>query len=169
LTANGLGTREIDAGLERWCAVFSRLYVELLATASTDEWTVAPGAVEILARPAPDHRLALLTGNPEPVARARLERLGLQDFFPPGQGAFGCEADERHELIELARRRAGDWPAERTVLVGDTPRDIDGARRAGVRGVGVTSGAFDAGALAEADAVVTSLHELPATLERRDA
>ena len=54
-----------------------------------------------------------------------------------GQGAFGCEADERPELIALARQRAGDWPAERSVEVGDTPRDVEGAKAAGVLSVAV--------------------------------
>ena len=80
-------------------------------------------------------RLALLTGNPEPVARARMERLGLARFFPPGQGGFGCDAEERAALIETARRRAGGWPAGRTVAVGDTPRDGEAAREAGIRSI----------------------------------
>jgi phosphoglycolate phosphatase len=166
LLANGLERAVIDRGLEQWCAVFSRVYVELLAAASTDFWEVAPGASEVLDGLTTRNRLALLTGNPEPVARARLERLGLDQLFPTGQGAFGCEADERHELIALARERAGDWPTERTVLVGDTPRDVEGARAAGVRAVGVTSGRFDAAELAQADAVVGALKELPVALRQ---
>ena len=166
LLANGLERAAIDRGLDDWCAVFSRIYVDLLARAETDFWEVAPGTAELLAALATRQRLALLTGNPEPVARARLGRLGLAEFFPRGDGAFGCEADERHQLIALARTRAGDWPAERTVLVGDTPRDVEGAQAAGVRAVGVTSSRFDEAALAEADAVIDSLHKLPSILER---
>ena len=96
--------------------------------ADTSGWRAAPGAGEALARlEAAGHRLALLTGNPEPVARARLERLGLARFFPAGQGAFGCESESRAELIALARARAGDWPAEATVEVGDTALDASAA------------------------------------------
>jgi phosphoglycolate phosphatase-like HAD superfamily hydrolase len=86
------------------------------------------------------HRLALLTGNPEPMARARMERLGLERFFPAGQGAFGCDAEERVELIDLARTRAGDWPADATVEIGDTARDESSAREAGIRAVSVATG-----------------------------
>jgi phosphoglycolate phosphatase-like HAD superfamily hydrolase len=95
-----------------------------------------------------DH-LALLTGNPEPVARARLERLGLARFFPAGQAAFGCERESRGELIALARARAGDWPAERTVEVGDTAVDVSSAREAGIRSLRVGAGTSLTDALAQ--------------------
>lgn len=132
-----------DAGLDApelgpWCAEFAKRYLELLSEADTSDWQAASGAEESLARlQAAGQRLALLTGNPEPVARARLERLGLGRFFPAGQGAYGCEAESRAELIALARARAGDWPADRTVEVGDTAVDVSSARDAGIRSLRV--------------------------------
>jgi phosphoglycolate phosphatase-like HAD superfamily hydrolase len=78
-----------------------------------------------------------LTGNPKQMARARLERLGLARFFPRAQGAFGCESESREELIALARRRAGGWPAARTVEIGDTPRDASSSRAAGIGSITV--------------------------------
>ena len=132
-----------DAGLDApelgpWCAEFAKRYLELLSDADTGDWQAASGAEESLARlQAAGQRLALLTGNPEPVARARLERLGLGRFFPAGQGAYGCEAESRAELIALARARAGDWPADRTVEVGDTAVDVSSARDAGIRSLRV--------------------------------
>jgi phosphoglycolate phosphatase len=132
-----------DAGLDRpelapWCTQFASRYLELLSKADTSGWGGAPGAEEALERlDAAGHRLALLTGNPEPVARARVERLGLTRFFPSGQGAFGCESESRGELIALARARAGDWPADRTVEVGDTAVDVSSAQDAGIRSLRV--------------------------------
>ena len=73
------------------------------------------------------------------MARARMERLGLAGFFPTGQGAFGCDAEERVELLAIARRRAGDRPAERTVEIGDTSRDVESAHEAGIRSIAVRS------------------------------
>ena len=110
-------------------------------------------------------RRALLTGNPELVASARIERIGLAEFFPPGQGAFGCDAEDRAELIDIARGRAGDWPREQTVAVGDTEADVDGARRAGIHVIGFGPDP----ALAKADAVIQRMDELPAALERLSA
>jgi phosphoglycolate phosphatase len=155
LRAAGLSDDEITPLLGRWCAEAAKRYLELVADADTSHWAAAEGASEVL--PLIEHR-ALLTGNPEPVARARMERIGLADLFPQGQGAFGCEAEDRAQLIGIARRKAGGWPADRTVAVGDTPTDIAGARAAGIKVVGFGSG------LDEADAVIERIDELPAAL-----
>lgn len=145
----GLDDREIEAGLEPWCAELTARYLELLGDADTSGWAAAIGAEQALRRlAAAGHRLALLTGNPEPVARGRLERLGLARFFPAGQGAFGCESESRAELIALARARAGNWPREATVEVGDTAVDESSAREAGIRSLLVGHGASLAEALA---------------------
>jgi phosphoglycolate phosphatase-like HAD superfamily hydrolase len=110
-----------------------------------------------------EHR-ALLTGNPEPVARARMRRVDLDAFFPAGQGAFGCEREDRVQLFALARERAGGWPADRTVEVGDTPLDVSSSRAAGCLSVAVTTGRYDAEALDDAHVVIAELTELPAAL-----
>jgi phosphoglycolate phosphatase len=157
LRADGLTDDEITPLLDKWCAEASSRYLELLADADTSQWAAAEGAAEVL--PQIEHR-ALLTGNPEPVARARMERIGLAELFPAGQGAFGCEAEERAELIAIARRKAGDWPSEDTVAVGDTPADIQGARAAGIKVVGFGEG------LEDADAVIERMAELPAALQK---
>ena len=141
------GRAGVDAGeLAAWCPCFAERYLELLAGADTSGWRAAPDADDALERlHGAGHRLALLTGNPEPMARARMTRLGLGRFFPAGQGGFGCEDESREELIALARARAGDWPADATVEIGDTRRDADSARAAGIRSIGVAqSGLADA-------------------------
>ena len=162
LRLEGLSDAEIDVGLARWCQEASARYLELLEEADTSDWHAPEGTAEALAQI--EHR-ALLTGNPEPVARARMEKLGLAEFFPPGQGAFGCDAEDRAELIGIARERAGDWPRNQTVAVGDTEADVAGARAAGIQVVGFG----DDPALAAADAVIQSMAELPAALERLSA
>jgi len=161
LRAAGLSDAEIGAGLARWCETFSNLYVELLAIADTSNWELGPHAAEAVA--AVD-RPALLSGNPPQVAHARMHRLGLGRFFPQGQGAFGCEREDRTALFALARERAGGWPGERTVAVGDTPLDISSAHGAGCRCIGVTTGRYGHEELAEADAVIADLSELERAL-----
>jgi len=160
LRAAGLGDDEIDPHLARWCTEASDRYLELLAQTDTSHWAAAEGAARAISQI--EHR-ALLTGNPEPVARARMERIDLAPLFPPGQGAFGCEAESREELIGIARHRAGDWPHERTVAVGDTPADVSGARAAGIKVVGFASHGRK-NALAGADAVIERMADLPGTL-----
>jgi phosphoglycolate phosphatase len=166
LSAAGFSTEEIDAGLERWCDEFSAQYVRLLADADTSHWELGPGAHDAIAAIA--HR-ALLTGNPPAVAHARMQRLGLAKYFPPGEGAFGCERERRIELFALARERAGNWPAERTIAVGDTPLDVSSAHDAGCRCVAVTTGRYGREQLASADVVIADLTQLAQVLHALDA
>jgi len=140
LHAAGVADPAIDARLDRWCEAFAERYLELLVEADTSGWEARPGAAEALSRlQAEGVRLALVTGNPEPMARARLQHLRLERFFPGGQGAFGCEAEERAALLELARERAGDWPAAATAEIGDAPADVASAKAAGFRSIAITS------------------------------
>ncbi len=162
LEAAGVDLARIDAGLPRWCEVFSARYVELLHRADTSHWELAPHAEEALAS---IEQRALLTGNPPAVAHARMQRLGIGRFFPSGQGAFGCERERRVELFDLARRRAGGWPANWTVAVGDTPLDVSSSHAAGCLCVGVTTGRYGSDQLHAADAVIPDLSELRAALE----
>jgi phosphoglycolate phosphatase len=165
LQADGLSDDEIDPGLGRWCKEASARYLELLSEADTSDWHASEGAAETISQI--EHR-ALLTGNPEPVARARMDLIGLNHLFPPGQGAFGCDAEDRPTLIDLARHRAGDWPREDTVAVGDTISDITGARAAGVRVIGFAAdGQRDE--LAGADVVIEKMAELPGVLAQLSA
>ena len=161
LAAAGFSQQEIDEGLPRWCEAFSAHYVRLLGSADTSHWEVGAGAHGALA--SLEHP-ALLTGNPPAVAFARMERLDLNRYFRIGEGAFGCERERRLELFELARERAGDWPAERTVAVGDTPLDISSAHDAGCRCVAVTTGRYGRHQLAAADVVIATLADLPTAL-----
>jgi phosphoglycolate phosphatase-like HAD superfamily hydrolase len=131
---------------------------------------LAPGVPELLralaARPA-DFRLSLVTGNLEPVARLKLDRAGIGRYFAAGQGGFGSDNESRAELPPIARARASDppWPRERTVVIGDTPRDIACARADGVRVAAVGTGPFGVEALADADAVVDDARALLPVLE----
>jgi phosphoglycolate phosphatase len=115
-------------------------------------------------------RLSLVTGNYEAVARLKLGAAGLGHHFPAGQGGFGSDDEDRTELPAIARARAGapgePWPRKRTVVIGDTPRDIACARVDGVRAVAIATGPHPPEELAGADAVVGSTPELRAELER---
>src|SRR5512133_1637766 len=72
----GLDDHAVEAGLRDWCPGFAARYLELLGHADTSTWEAAPGAVAALSRlQAAGFRLALWTGNPEPMARARMKLL----------------------------------------------------------------------------------------------
>jgi phosphoglycolate phosphatase len=128
--------------------------------------TVLPGVPELLRSLAGEAgvRLALLTGNYEPVARLKLSRAGVGHHFPSDQGAFGSDSEDRAALPAIARRRAGDaglsYPRDRTIVIGDTPLDIACARADGVRSVAVATGPYGVEGLRAADAVAADGHEL---------
>jgi phosphoglycolate phosphatase-like HAD superfamily hydrolase len=160
LLACGVEADAIDREVERVARLTTEAYEELCPADLSNK--VAPGIPALLSalHGDPRYRLSLVTGNFEPVARLKLARAGIGDYFDPGQGGFGSDAEEREELPPLARARAGEWPRERTVVVGDTPRDVACARADGLRVVAVTTGPFDAAALHEADHVVSGADEL---------
>jgi phosphoglycolate phosphatase-like HAD superfamily hydrolase len=135
---------------------------------------VAPGVAEVLEKLAAraDVRLALLTGNLECVARLKVDRAGLGSYFPHGQGAFGSDSEDRSDLPEIARTRAGmdgqPYPREKTVVIGDTPRDIACARADGVHCIAIATGPYRASDLHGADVVIDMAREIPVALARID-
>jgi phosphoglycolate phosphatase len=164
LLAGGVDASEIDAQAEAVRLECCRQYASLLTSDLSD--TVLPGVRELLDWLAgrAGVRLALVTGNYEPVARRKLEAAGLGSHFAPGQGAFGSDCEDRTALPAIARRRAGAdgvaHPREATIVIGDTPRDILCARADGVRCLAVASGPFGVDELRAADAVAAGAFEL---------
>ncbi len=155
--AHGVAAERIDERMddvrEIACATYARIVEDDLSAA------VLPDVFELLAdlRRREDVRLGLVTGNFEPIARIKLERAGIGGFFAPGVGGFGSDAEDRSELPALARARAGGaaapWPRERTLIVGDTPRDIACARADGVGVLAVATGPYATEDLGGADGV----------------
>ena len=157
LLAAGVGHAEIDARSGDVAARAVEAYADLCPQDLSPR--LAPGIVELLDALGGREdlfRLSLVTGNLEPVARLKLARAGIGHRFPAGQGGFGSDHASRAELPPLARARMSDppWPRERTVVIGDTPRDIACARADRVRVIAVATGPFGAEDLAGADAVV---------------
>ena len=159
------GVSELDeAWVEETVLEYERLCPDDLSA------KVAPGMVELLealvARP-DEFRLSLVTGNLEAVARRKLAAAGIGHYFEPGQGGFGSDHEERGRLPSIARERASTpaWPRERTVVIGDTPRDIACARVDEVRVAAVATGPYPVEALADADAVADDARALLPVLE----
>ena len=157
LAAAGMAAPGDDA-VARWervaCAAYERLEVDADGDPVHGE---TAAALERLR--AAGHRLALVTGNLEPIARRKLAMRGLDGFFPRRQGGFGSDAVWRAELVRIARERAGGdggaFERSDTVLIGDTPRDVEAALADGVRCLGITGPRYDAAALLAAGATAT--------------
>jgi phosphoglycolate phosphatase-like HAD superfamily hydrolase len=155
LLDSGVSAERIDAGVEDLRAACVQTYARLCASSLAE--FVIPGIPELLREldGHPEARLSLVTGNLEPIARLKLSRSGLGGYFAPGQGAFGSDAEDRTELPAIARRRAGEnglpYPRERTVLIGDTARDVACAHADGLPCVAVGTGPHRRERLADAD------------------
>ena len=166
----GISARRIDERADEVSEECYRAYVRLCPEDLSD--TVLAGIPELLRWLSghEDIRLAVLTGNYEPVARLKLRRAGIGEHFAPGQGAFGSDSEDRAALPAIARRRAGSaarpYARERTIIIGDTPRDIACARADGVRCIAVTTGPYTREDLLDADAVAADAVELRAALTR---
>lgn len=168
LTLAGVSADRIDAR----SAAVSALACEEFARRCPPDLSrhLSPGMADVLRDLAADERmrLSLVTGNLEPVARLKLHRAGIDRYFPRGQGGFGSDDEDRAALPQIARVRAAvdgrAWPRERTVVIGDTPRDIACARADGVSVVAIATGPYGAADLAGADAVVAAARDLPAAL-----
>jgi phosphoglycolate phosphatase-like HAD superfamily hydrolase len=166
LVLAGVDARRIDDGLQDFRDAATAAYARRCPPDLRGN--VAPGMPQVL-QVLLDRGdlLSLVTGNLEPIARLKLERAGLAALFPRGEGGFGSDHEDRAALPPIARARAGrraglghPWPRGRTVLVGDTPRDVACARADGLRVVAVTTGPFGRDDLRGADAVVDRPAEL---------
>ncbi len=168
LLAAGVSAERIDdradAVREACAAAYARLCPSDLSSA------VVPGVPALLEwlSERDGVQLGLLTGNFEAVARLKLARAGIGRFFPPRQGAFGSDGEDRAALPAIARRRAGSsgrpHPREQTIVIGDTPRDIACARADMLRCVGVACGPYSVDELRDADAAVADIEGLRAVL-----
>lgn len=170
LLENGIDAAQIDARFGRVVRRVSEDYDPGDLTAH-----VSPGIVDVLAElgDRDDVVQSLVTGNFERVARTKLRAAGIDRWFDPEiGGGFGSDHEQRQFLPGIARERAGaalradgaPWPRERTIIIGDTPRDIACARHDGVRVVAIATGPHPPEGLADADAVATDAPSLRRTL-----
>ena len=100
---------------------------------------------------------SLLTGNIRPLAEVKLGPLGLTEHLDLEVGAYGSTHEVRAELVHEARRNAerayqADFGGDATVIVGDTPLDVEAALATDARAVGVATGQFTVSELAAAGA-----------------
>ena len=163
MLAAGVSDPQIDERADAVRAATAEVYAQLCPADLSAK--VAPGMVSLLealvARP-DAFRLSLVTGNLEPVARLKLSRAGVGGSSPPGRAASAptmriAGACRRSPAAAPPTRRGR---VQRTVVIGDTPRDIACARVDEVRVAAVATGPYAIEALADADAVVDDAHAL---------
>ena len=129
---------------------------------------LVPGARQVLRQLKARYTLGLVTSGDCARVGSQLRRFRLSPAF----AARICHQDSRRrkphpEPLLTALDRLGLPPAA-AVYVGDAPEDVQMARRAGVRAIGVLSSFPTARRLraARPEALLDSLRELPALLSR---
>ena len=138
----GISDARIDAGMG---AVLADYRWRLGARLRPEHVRAKPGVEAVVDALSADSRvtLALLTGNLEPCARAKLAPLGLNRHFP--FGAYGSDHEDRYRLPSVAVARATAhtgtaFSGEEVVIVGDSIHDVLCGRSLGVRAVAVATG-----------------------------
>ncbi len=98
--------------------------------------------------------MGLVTGNMEAIAWLKLEKVGLNRYFD--FGGFGDKVVKRsglvHNAIKSSEKILGKLNTGNIFLIGDTPRDIVGGQKVGVKTIGVATGDFSEEELAQAGA-----------------
>jgi phosphoglycolate phosphatase len=117
-----------------------------------------PGADRVVerVRSIPGCVTGLLTGSTEATARLKLEAAGI-GFDQFVCGAYSEDGELREALPPVARRRFAELYGREprtTILIGDTPRDVQAAIATGCEFIGVTTGPYDRDALKRAGARV---------------
>lgn len=96
----------------------------------------------------------LLTGNFEPGAWMKLDRIDLSAPFQ--MGSFGDGARARKDLPGKAVTRAKEltgrtFAGKDIIVIGDTPNDVACGRHLGVKAIAVATGIFDAAELEKSE------------------
>jgi phosphoglycolate phosphatase len=104
------------------------------------ENSVYPGIPELLLSLSERMPLWVATSKPRVFAQKIADHFGFARYF---KGIYGSELDGRFsdkgELIDLILREQGLRP-EQTVMIGDREHDIIGAKKNGLRSIGVLWG-----------------------------
>ena len=126
--------------------------------AGTGAVRALPGAAAAIAALADiPVRQSVLTGNIRPGAELKLRLAGLTTHLDLTVGAFGDVHEIRADLVTAARSAAAaaysaNFDGAATVLIGDTPLDVEAALATGAHVVGIATGGYSPAELAEAGA-----------------
>lgn len=114
----------------------------------------------------------VLTGNLRRIGVVKLEALGLAEHLNLDLASFGDDHLVRADLVDVARGLAaasygGNLAPADTVIIGDTPLDVEAALDRGALAIGVATGASSEGDLVAAGAhrVFADLRDTAALVE----
>lgn len=146
LTGVDADSEQGKALAERRATLFRERYIPRLRP--------TPGARELLDRLRHEGlRLVVATSAAEDELRPMLEQVGLTGLLTRRTSADDADHSKPDPDIIVAALRKGGLCPEQAIMLGDTPYDVEAARRACVGTVAVLSGGWDADALTGAVAI----------------
>ncbi len=139
LQDEGWGDEQIKLAMPQLLKELDRVHQK---TFRPEDLKLLPGVKELLVALSQHNVvLGLITGNLRPIAKRKLEALGVWSFF--SVGGYGDDPHiVRAGLIRTAIKRAGfEDHVEDVYVIGDTQKDIEAANEAGIKNsVGVANG-----------------------------
>lgn len=154
LAGHGVDRAIVDARLAAFAAAMGAGYARRVGRGERVARRL-PGVPDtLLVLAAAGVALGVVTGNAEPVGRAKLAAADIDHLLPIG--GWGDQPVERAGLVDAARRAASTHhrrvfePGD-VWVVGDTPLDVSAAHTAGARALAVPTGAASRDALVAAD------------------
>jgi phosphoglycolate phosphatase len=169
MMAEGLSESEIRLNLPH---VYNQMVVHARRFFPQAGLTACPGIGDLLKHIVNSGRnvLGIQTGNINLTAPLKLQAAAIE----PEQfsiGAYGSDAIDRSDLIPIAwaraKRKTGrSFTGEDTVVIGDTPADIDCAKVNGATSVAVSTGSCSGAELAKSGPtyLLDNLVDLPLSL-----
>jgi len=108
---------------------------------------VLPGVVDALSALADESNVlqSVLTGNIVENARLKVTAYGLEKWLDLDIGGYGTDDIVRSRLVDAARQKVvakfgRAFDRESTILIGDTPLDVQAAHDGGAKVIAVASG-----------------------------
>lgn len=145
MAAAAIPASEIAAQLPM---VFERMTHYAAAAFPRDNIQPCPGVLSLLEalQPRSDVLLGLLTGNIKATATLKLAAAGIDPALFR-VGVYGSQHIDRDHLPALAMRQASQltqffFAGENTVIIGDTPLDIQCARAGTTKAIAVATGRY---------------------------
>jgi len=142
LKKNGLDEQSIKSKIKGCMKVMIESFNKII---KQDDIVVLDGVRELLKELDRNNVLmGLVTGNLEPIAKSKLKKVGLNQYFKVG--GFGSDDIDRTNLVKIAIKMAEknfDFKSKDNIfLVGDAPREIKAGKEAGVKTIGVATGIY---------------------------
>jgi phosphoglycolate phosphatase len=161
----------IDDKWEQFSINLRQCYSQAISSGNTSVAALA-GAGELLQSIAASGIFgsSVVSGNLEPMARVKLEAAGLYSYLC--RGAYGSDSPRRADLPVIAKRRCEaafgiSIPLSECIIIGDTPRDLEAARRNHMKCILVATGRYSLEELldCQADLCLSDLTDTAAVLE----